>query len=193
LDSTVAVDRGSALAGAATLAGWLGRFESCETLVGRVFAGSASTPDESVVAEPSSGTKTGGVSGVGGVSDAVVPTGVLCGGRIVSVCAVSVAVAAAVGSAVAVGFGVLVFGVVIDVSPVLGGSDPSGLGGSTFAGFSTSAGGAGRDVASVPELPEPDFCGPDCWEVAPFVPDSPPEAVGSSSARATPPAIAMTV
>jgi hypothetical protein len=122
----------------------------------------------------------------------LVPTGVLCGGLIVSVCVVSVAVAA-VGSVVAVGFEVLVFGVVIDVSPVLGGPDSSASGGSTFAGFSTSAGGAGRDVEFVPELPEPDFCGPDCWEVAPFVPDSPPEADGSWSARATPPAIAMTV
>jgi ABC-type multidrug transport system permease subunit len=162
-------------------------------LVGRAFAGSTSTPGESVVAKSSSGTTSGGVWGVGGVSEAVVPTGVLCGGLIVSVGVVSVAVAAAVGSVVAVGFGVLVFGVVIEVSVVLGGPNSSGLGGSTFAGFSTSAGGAGRDVASVPELPEPDFCGPDCWEVAPFVPDSPPEADGSSSARATPPAIAMTV
>src|SRR5882757_6074852 len=141
LDSTVAVGRGSALAGAATLAGWLDRFESCETLVGRVFAGSASTPGESVVAEPSSGTTSGGVSGVGGVWDAVVPTGVLCGGPIGSECVVSVAVEAVVGSVVAVGFGVVVFGIVLDVSPVLGGSDSSGLGGSTFAGFSTSAGG----------------------------------------------------
>jgi hypothetical protein len=114
------------------------------------------------------------------------------GGLIVSVCVGSVAVAAA-GSVVAAGFGVLVFGVVIDVSAELGGPDSSALDGSTFVGFSTAAGGAGRDVASVPELPEPDFCGPDCWEVAPFVPGSPPEADGSSSARATPPAIAMTV
>lgn len=111
----------------------------------------------------------------------------LTGALTVSTCGGSGAVEA-VGSVVPVGFGVLVLGV-FDVSVVVVPLESSALGGSAFAPEAAAwFDGAWFDVAAS----DPDFCGSDCWDVAPFVPDSFPDADGLSSARATPPAIPMT-